>query len=709
MAEDAPERERLLIGQMIGGFRVLRYLGRGGMGEVYLGQEESLGRKVALKFLATRLASDPTVAKRFGREVRAAARLNHPNVVTIYSFHDTEGLVFYAMEYVEGESLAQRIARDAPFDVKQALPLAVQIADALACAHRLGILHRDIKPSNINIATGGLVKVLDFGIAKILGEKTDLTVDGSFLGTLAYASPEQCSGGELDARTDIYSLGVVLYEMLAGRPPHTGDTPLTLLKRIVSEPPPELEKFNPRVPVSVRRLIGRMLEKQRDLRFPDCETVAKEIRQAMSELTDVRPTEVGAAAGSQEGVVAPTSLASHVPKEDTRTPVSQPVEEQPRAAPRKRFRSVRRVLIWVAALLLVAGVLDRLGKNARERQAQTPPVATATPTPQASPSTAESKIPRPTPEFKITPPVDRLTPPPNSVTPPPVAARLTALALARTTLQPVPNDRDLVMVFNIRSLLQSQLIRSKESKVFSREATTNLDAFFGRYRLDWRRDIDRLVVSGITARPDSICIVFQGRLDESYITDQLRRQPGYRSVPYSQRQIHVVPGADSGVQCVTFLTPEMAACGSLSTLQQVWEATGGRASLFSSPKVQSAVAGLDGSPDFWILGVRQEGTTNPVLANLDAWVLQGQLRPDLDLLGIAWPRDTKQIEVTYNLMRLIVEAWRNDKINADLRRLGSNIAVERSVATLSVRVRIPYGDLARLLDNAAARGNYPFR
>ena len=703
MANGEPETERLLIGRDIGGFRVLRRLGRGGMGEVYLAHEERLGRQVVLKFLAARWSGDPNLVKRFAREVRAAARLNHPNVVTIHSFHDVEGLIFYAMEYVEGRSLAQMIAREAPIEVGRALTIAAQAADALACAHKAGILHRDIKPSNILITPTGLVKVLDFGIAKILGEQTELTTDGTFLGTLAYASPEQCEAVELDARTDVYSLGVVLYEMLAGRPPHTADTPLTLIKRIVNDPPSDLETFNPRVPGSVKQLLARMLEKQRQLRLANGEAAAAAIRQV-----------AGESAGKPEAAaLAPTVVLAPTPPRAGEVPLGRPAD-RPSDRPRQRSRSIKKAIFWGIAVLFVLAVLSRLGDNAKTRQQKAASVATPTPTPATPVSTPEATPAPPAPTLTTTPRIAWPTPTPLAVaaTPPPAAAPIvpaTAFS-ALNALQAVPADRDLVMEFNIRSLLQSQLIRSNESKVFSREATQNLDAFFGSYGLDWRRDIDRVTLSGLVAKPDALCLTFVGRLNESAIVAQLRRYPAYRAAAYNDRQIHSYLAPTEGrLQCAAFLAPGIAACGSLATLQQVSDAATGRASLLSRPAVRNALAGLDGAPDFWILGIGQAGAGNPALAGLDAWVLRGRLTPDLDLVGIAWPRDVKQIEVTYNLIRLVIEAWRNDKTNADLRNLGANIAVERSADTLSLHLRVPYADLVRMLDNAAAKGNYPFR
>ena len=452
VAENPAGNPRLLTGRTLAGFRVLRFLGRGGMGEVYLAHEESLGREVVLKVLAERWAHDPSLVKRFAREVRAAARLNHPNVVTVYSFHEAEGLPFYAMEYIEGQSLADLIVSDAPLDARKALTIAAQAADGLACAHKAGILHRDIKPSNIIVTPSGLVKVLDFGIAKILGEKTELTTDGSFLGTLAYALPEQCEGAELDARTDVYSLGAVLDEMLAGRPPHTGETPLTLMRQIANEPVPDLEKINPRVPVPVRQQVGRMLAKQRQLRLADCETVATECRRILGEL-EHRPADR----------LAPTVADTGTPPQKDGVPLGRPADSEPPVR-RSRFRVLRKSLYWVIGLILLFAVLSRRPNNPTPQKPATSPDATPTPVAQTPTPTPEPTPAQPPPQPTATPRVVWTTPTPLAVTPTPVAVRPVSAFSAPIALQVVPADRDLMLGFNVRSLLQSQLIRSNESQ-----------------------------------------------------------------------------------------------------------------------------------------------------------------------------------------------------------------------------------------------------
>ncbi len=277
-------------------------------------------------------------------------------------------------------------------------------------------------------------------------------------------------------------------------------------------------------------------------------------------------------------------------------------------------------------------------------------------------------------------------------------------------LQPVPADRDLVLGFHVRSLLNSQLMRSNESKVFTPEATNNLDALFGFYGVDWRRDIDHLVISGNTRRPESACVTFFGRWNEPLIVERLRPQKGFAILGRPNRPIYSVePVAANQLTSVAFLAPGVAVCGQQSAVHQVCDAALGQNSLWGASLVTNAAASLADEPDFWALGVRQPGPANPALANLDAWVLKGRLTADLELSGTAWPRDPSQIEGAYNLLNLVVQAWRNHKDNPELRKLGNNVAVGRSASTLTVRVRVLYPDLVRLLDMAAAQRNYPFR
>src|SRR2546423_13401726 len=285
LAQSTPEPERpslkpdLHRSDLPDRYSIISFLGVGGMGEVYLAEDTKLGRKVALKTLPAEFTNDKERLRRFQHEARAASALNHPNLLTIHEIGAEAGAHFMATEYVDGDTLRALIKRG-PVKLDEALDIAQQTAFALTAAHGAGIVHRDIKPENIMVRTDGIVKVLDFGLAKLLEDHARDMVDheadtralvltdpGRVLGTPQYMSPEQARGMDIDARTDIWSLGVVLYELLAGRPPFHGETKSHTVVSILESEPPPLTTFAPDTPAELQRIVRKTLTKDRDSRY----------------------------------------------------------------------------------------------------------------------------------------------------------------------------------------------------------------------------------------------------------------------------------------------------------------------------------------------------------------------------------------------------------------------------------------------------------
>jgi eukaryotic-like serine/threonine-protein kinase len=268
-----------LTGRQVSHYRVAEFLGGGGMGVVYRAEDSRLGRMVALKFLAPELGRDPIAKARFLNEARAASALEHPNVCTVLDMGETEeGLLFLAMPLYTGESLESRLARG-PLPVNEALDIATQVARGLAKAHQSGIVHRDVKPANLFLTEDGVVKVLDFGIAKLIGESV-LTRAGSLLGTPFYMAPEQTRGQEVDARADVWSLGAVLYQMLTGRCPFAGGSDAAVVYAVLHRDPEPLAHLRPEVPPEIARIVARMLEKEPERRYADAGEALAELRRA---------------------------------------------------------------------------------------------------------------------------------------------------------------------------------------------------------------------------------------------------------------------------------------------------------------------------------------------------------------------------------------------------------------------------------------------
>ena len=246
----------------MGPYEIRREIGSGGMGVVYEGWDARLNRRVAVKTLWPALAQRPEARERFLREARAAASVSHPNVTQIYDIGEEDGQVYFAMEYLEAKSLQEVLEEQGRLSAERAIDIARQTARGLKAAADAGIVHRDIKPSNLVFSNDGVLKVTDFGLAKHVMADTDLTLDGQTIGTPKYVSPEQASGGHVDARSDIYSLGATLYEMVTGRPPFDGSTPMEVMLKHVRDPLPPVQTVNPAVPRHLTGLIHAMLSKQ---------------------------------------------------------------------------------------------------------------------------------------------------------------------------------------------------------------------------------------------------------------------------------------------------------------------------------------------------------------------------------------------------------------------------------------------------------------
>jgi serine/threonine protein kinase len=332
-----------VVGTVVGHYKILERLGAGGMGVVYRAEDVRLGRQVALKFLPADLAGNPEALDRFQREARVASSLNHPHICTIHDVGEHGAERFIVMELLDGRTLKDEIARGPlPFD--RVLELGIEIADGLDAAHSRGIVHRDVKPANIFVTDRGQAKVLDFGIAKLAmsrrGGDADadvtrvapehVTTVGTTLGTVAYMSPEQARGDELDARADVFSFGIVLYEMATGRDPFAGRTSALVFDAILHDTPPQPSSFNPKLPAELDRIILKSLEKDKTLRYQTAAELRGDLKRLKRD-TDSARTQVARSSGfaaAATGVAmdaaatAATSASSVVPRPIWARPVA---------------------------------------------------------------------------------------------------------------------------------------------------------------------------------------------------------------------------------------------------------------------------------------------------------------------------------------------------------------------------------------------------
>jgi len=482
---------RLEAGDQLGRYKVLKRLGAGAMGEVYLAEDPQIGRNIALKTVLVQEGRAQELEerkRRLLREARAAGKLLHPNIIALFDAGEDQGILYLAFEFVEGKDLADRVAEGPQLSLGEALAIVRQAAEGLDYAHRQGVVHRDIKPSNLMITADGRVKIADFGIARVADQTSDLTMTGSVVGSPHYMSPEQIRGEELDGRTDLFSLGVLLYEILCRRRPFEGETLTTLVYQILNQEPTPLVVRRPDLGPRLEQLVLRMLHKDRDQRFASAAEVVREIAVCERELSSDQLA--GAAMREESPSDAtvrmpdrpparpqpppPPVSAAPPPPPAARAAAPAPAVAAAAPAPRSRLALVAVVVALLLALLVGGGLAARkfvAGLKARsaatgpetiEKAAQEParPVSTPTttrPAPAvqtaraeplaqpAAPSTPPATVPASVPEANPRPTVSaepgtRTTTTADAPTPAPVEPRREPAPVrpATTRQQPRP-------------------------------------------------------------------------------------------------------------------------------------------------------------------------------------------------------------------------------------------------------------------------------
>jgi serine/threonine-protein kinase len=357
-----------------GRYELHRRLGRGGMAEVFLARDLQLDRPVAVKVLFTQFAHDPAFVARFRREAQAAANLNHPNIVSVFDWGQEHGTYYIVMEYVDGRTLADIVRNDGPLPPERAVDVAMDVAAALGHAHAAGVLHRDIKPGNILVTPTGRVKVADWGIGRAMdaAAEENLTQTGAVMGTATYFSPEQAQGLSLDPRSDLYSLGVVLYESLTGRPPFQGDSPVAIAYKHVQEQPPPPRGFNLDVPPALETIVLQLLAKDARQRYASADALRDDLRR-YREGAPIEATRIGGAAAAGAAAAAPPVGATQAIPVAQQARAAQayrdgthmvPVQDAPREyQPPPEKRSWGFLVVLIVLLLVLAGLLFLLART----------------------------------------------------------------------------------------------------------------------------------------------------------------------------------------------------------------------------------------------------------------------------------------------------------------------------------------------------------
>lgn len=368
--------ERIVLNER---YVILNRIGRGGMADVFLARDQLLDRPVAIKVLFPEYATDPNFVERFRREAQAAANLNHPNIVSVYDWGKYSNTYFMAMEYVQGRTLADILRANGRISSVQAAEIASEVSAALSFAHRNGVVHRDIKPANILIGSAGQVKVADFGIARAMNApiEANLTQVGSVMGTATYFSPEQAQGAQPDPRSDLYSLGIVLYEMVAGRPPFTADNPVGIAYKQVHDAPQPLNQLIADIPKPFEAIVAKLLAKNPAMRYADAEALRADLRrfragEPVQALTSITPPAATVALPTQAAAQAAYQATAAMPR--TATMPQQPQQYQPAPLPPPRGRNgLYAALGFLVVVGLVVGGIFLY--NALTKEDSTPPVA----------------------------------------------------------------------------------------------------------------------------------------------------------------------------------------------------------------------------------------------------------------------------------------------------------------------------------------------